>query len=165
VLAARRIHDLVLDKLLDEMPGPTASRLRAERRRAWVAYGAWFGLRFARLGQTAVGRLFKASAEGEYLWAEELGAMRDRGWRRCKEHRDEDWKAGKAWAVGGTPVGVSSVVCQCAECKAWVRKAAGDEGGWDGQGWDFPEHFSLLRVERSDFANVKNKENRTGRSD
>lgn len=154
VLAARRIHDLVLDKLLDEMPGPTASRLRAERRRAWVAYGVWFGLRFARLEQTDVGRLFKTSAEGEYLWVEELGAMRDRGRRRCKEQRDEDWKAEKAWTVDGAPVGVSSAVCQCAECKAGARKVAGDR---DGEGWDFPEHFSLLRVERSDFANVKNR--------
>jgi len=104
-----------------------------------------------------VGRLFKTSAEGEYLWVEELGAMRDRGRRRCKEQRDEDWKAEKAWTMDGAPVGVSSAVCQCAECKARARKMAGDESDRDGEGWDFPEHFSLLRVERSDFANAKNR--------
>ncbi|OCL07206.1 hypothetical protein AOQ84DRAFT_409347, partial [Glonium stellatum] len=168
------ILDLALDKLVDELPGATATLLRAQRRRAWVGYGAWFRARFRGLPGTVAGDAFLASGEGEYLWAEELGAMTDRGWRRCEELRDRDWVAEGAWSVDGVPVGVSSAVCCCVECKGglrWVGAGRGvedREGEGDGRGGvggGVPEHLLRLGVERSDFADEKEKRNGVGGSE
>ncbi|KAF2805236.1 uncharacterized protein BDZ99DRAFT_524946 [Mytilinidion resinicola] len=50
------INALGLSKTLDDLPGPTAARLRASRRRNWTAYAAWLADVRAQLWQCSPGR-------------------------------------------------------------------------------------------------------------
>ncbi|OCK83787.1 hypothetical protein K432DRAFT_401707 [Lepidopterella palustris CBS 459.81] len=132
ILVSLDITSLILDKLLDDLPGPTASRLRSERRRNWIHYTSWFDSIVSKLDHSPEGRTFMQSdIEEGYIWADDLMRMTDRTWRRSEERRDEDWMVEKEGTDDVLGRGVSTARCFCGGCKERVEDALVDDWSED----------------------------------